>query len=1200
MRWGATKNISDRMLPFSLRLTWRSQNALLPNVLQVRLKAIHLSGFKSFVEPTEILLSRSVTAIVGPNGCGKSNIVDGVRWGIGESSARYLRGEEIADVIFRGTDSRHHVSRASIELIFDNEDQRLGGEYANFSEISIRRDVTSDAPSSYFLNNRRCRRRDVRDIFRGTGFGSRSYSIIEQGLIGELAEASPMEMRGHIEEAAGISIYRDRRRESENKMVSVSANLDQLRVQQAELQTQVNRLSRQTREADRYRKLVAQERETSAIVLLLEIQNQEAGLAAHDGRNADLAHQREELDSKLRATERELALAMAEREKKDDELKVIQAQEYEVRERMATLRQGIATRKDHLADLDRQASELATNMATSIQQEVADSRQSTELKKEIERVERERSVAHQDVGARNHYLKQVRDEQRSRQEEWDSLQEHYSQNAREIHADKMAIAEADRLIQEARQVLQSRLKDAEESAADNREEGLRCRIAEDEKKASELETAVAEAKARLEETRAGLAVAEREVDEFRAQVLKTGERRTALKAVQEAQFGQDHNEELHAWLDSCGLSDAPELGGRLRVIPGWELAVEVSLGEIIRARLAEDLQGAAQAASQLPCGSISLYQEMTDNQATGRADSLATVAIQSDDPAKGMLEHVLAADSLASAIEARNTLTPGQFFVTKQGEVVGRNWARLERLDKSALGIIERGRQIERIERQWSQERKALADAENTRDSINEQVANLVRERDEFRRLQQAALASMSSFRTEANMLAEVQDAALARREQAKAEIQQANSRIRSAKETINAAQERLKSLRARRAELTLLREKLTEQREVDQAHLGSAQEALDGAREKLHGWDIELQGLRTRETETRSALGRVQKSKANIQKLQEHLEASRRESSTPIQGMEAELALASERIVSIEAQHKQLASERDQIDERLTRIHEQRAAHETGIEEVRNRVQDELIARERLASDLRYSQEKFDKTGMSRAAAEGLAADAGTHEELKQQIHDIEQRIARMPEINLASSVELERVKERKHSLDDQIADLESALETLHEAIRKIDLETTTQFKATLDKVNAHLDEVFQQIFEGGSAKLELNGSNLLDAGVELVAQPPGKSRISTQMLSGGEKALSALALVFAIFKLNPSPVCVLDEVDAPLDDTNVGRFVTLVEELSREIQFLIVTHNRVTMERADALLGVTMQEAGVSRLVSVDLEKAIAMASD
>ena len=1166
----------------------------------MRLKAIQLSGFKSFVEPTEILLSKSITAVVGPNGCGKSNIVDGVRWAIGESSARYLRGEEIADVIFRGTDSRHQVSRASIDLIFDNEDQRLGGEYANFSEISIRREITPDAPSTYFLNNRRCRRRDVRDIFRGTGFGSRSYSIIEQGLVGELAEASPTEMRRHIEEAAGISVYQERRRESENKMVSTSTNLDQLRVQQSELHSQVNRLTRQSREANRYRELVAQERETSAIVLLHEILDKETALAAHDERSSDLGRQREELDSKLRATDHELALAVAEREKKNDELKALQASEYEVRERVATLRHGVATRSQHLKDLDRQAVELASNMATSIQQEVADRQRSTELKKETERVERERSTAYRVVEARNDLLSQVRDEQRSRQEEWDSVQASDSQNSQEIHAHEMVIAESERSIQEAKQMVQSRQKDVEDSVVDDREQGVRSRIAADEDTIGELESTVVGVKARLEKTSDSLAVGEQQVDELRVRVTHTREQRTALKAVQEAQFGQGYDEEFHAWLDTFGLGNAPELGRRLKVIPGWELAVEASLGEIIRARLVDDFRGAVPAASALPSGSISLYQETTDNQTKCRDEALAVVAIHSDDPARCMLEHVLVAGSLASAIEAKDTLAPGQFFVTKKGELVGRNWIRLKRSDESAPGIIERGRRLEKIEKRLDQEQKALADAESKRDFTKESVENLIRDRNEIQHRKEATLASITSLRTEADMLAEVQHVALVRKDQAKAETQTAKDRIGSAKKAIFAAREQLESLKAQRTALALQRKGLTGQREEDRAKLGSAQEALDVAREHLHARDIEHQGLRTKETEIQITLDRVQVSKISIERLQEQLEVSRRESSNPIEGMNVELDLACDQIVLIETQHKQLATERDEIEERLAGIRERRVEHEASIESVRDRIQGELIARERLTSDLRYAQERFDKTGMSRASAEVMATDAGSHEELKQQIHDIERRIARMSEINLASAVELERVKERKHGLDDQIADLESALETLHGAIRKIDMETTAQFKATLGKVNAHLSEVFQQVFDGGSARLELDGSNLLDAGVELMAQPPGKSRISTQMLSGGEKALSALALVFAIFKLNPSPVCVLDEVDAPLDDVNVGRFVGLVEELSREVQFLIVTHNRVTMERADALLGVTMQEAGVSRLVSVDLEKAMDLASE
>ena len=1166
----------------------------------MRLKSIRLSGFKSFVEPTEIILERPITAVAGPNGCGKSNIVDGVRWAIGESSARFLRGDEIADVIFRGTESRHAASRASVEMIFDNQDGTLGGEFSEFSEISIRRDVTVDAPSAYYINNHRCRRKDVRDLFRGTGFGARSYSIIEQGLIGELADASPQEMRGHIEEASGVSVYRERRRESENKIDHTSANLDQIRVQQKELKSQVNRLKRQTRDARKYRELQEEARRVSAMLMLTEVVDLESGLEELKSSEEELTTQLETLDAEFQAMRASLESLRRNHEERSVELERAQASVYDRRERLSELRSEVTARREQLESIATRDAALLEQFSKTVAQEQQDGNRVKSLEREQAELISELHEIQAQEAERDRALTTALTEQRTLQQRWDELRQLEIENVRGLQACESDIAAEERSLSAAQEVIHlslQHLSSVPGPAAGPSDAGS---LALAQARVASLDSDLERNLTDLKKARVGCEEAEVAAAKTRDELHAAREHLAAAQAALQQVDDADRVLALEEWLKSHGLHDAPALGAGLQVRNGWHRAVESVLGDLVRARHADTLDLFAVSGLEFPSAALAVSESPAESGGSYQDSSLATVAFDADDPARHLVGHALVANSLQDALNLRGSLAPGHIYATREGLLIGPCWLRKPRSDQEGMpGLLEAARTIGLLKSQASSLEEQLADERSLLGKSASAVEALTGQREELLRERERSTSVLHDLRVESELQAEARKRDLERREKATADHARAKARALEATDRLGELRSRLDLLTREQQQLGERHSDLAQRRERDAKALEEAQARRDESRNALHEIDLKMVRSKAAASASREALTRADTAKADIERARSQLNETRTSLMQSVPTLERELEQAEHQLADSELAVQQLVAQRDGAAQEIQELGLDCQRRETSLAEMRAKIQGVLVSKTEAETNLVHATRRFEARRLSRTEVKQAMSEFESAERIMERLDEIEDRISKFSDVNLAAAKELDRVSARKVELDSQIDDLESALETLHEAIRKIDRETVHRFRETMERLNANLSAVFKRMFAGGDARLELDSTDLLVAGVDLVARPPGKSRISTQMLSGGEKALAALALVFAIFRLNPSPVCVLDEVDAPLDDVNVVRVVSLLKELSREIQFLIVTHNRATMEGADALLGVTMQEAGVSRLVSVDLERAVAMAA-
>ena len=730
----------------------------------MQLKHIKLSGFKSFVDPTKISFPTNMVGVVGPNGCGKSNVIDAVRWVLGELSAKNLRGESMVDVIFNGSEKRKASGQCSIELLFDNSTAKIGGEYASFNEVSIKRVMTRDAQSDYFINNTKCRRKDVQDIFLGTGLGPSSYAIIEQGMVSKLVSAKPDELRTHLEEAAGVSKYRERRRETESRIKRTKENLSRVKDIRDEIARLIKRLENQAKAADKYN-LLKQKKSNleldKAIIFSIEAKNN-----------------RDDLQKKLDALNRDLKIKNAESETIQSQIDQFRTQnesvlnEYEVAQKnFYSIGAEIAKREANLQNINRSESETKESLQKAIQ--------NLEKAKETEK-----------------------------------------------NFDELSPSE------KAMHILDSIISTIEKFQIKN---------------------------------------------------------------------------------DSIG-----------------EKAIEL----------------------------------------------------------KGLLTDIL---NIATA--QSKSLTDE--YLSRQSDLEGQ-----------------------------------ISEAEKLKLSIENEMKEFVGKSSE-------------------------------------------------------------------------------------------AESILISLRQKQSKFNDELREL---------------------------------ENNKSISDLDSR-----------------------SISENITNIRIELKTYEINLDN---------------------SNKKIKEAGIDIDSIEFSEYKGITLDDLDNKLTDIETKIIRLGAINLAAPEEIEEESKRKEDLDNQYSDLTEALDKLTGAIKKIDQETKTIFKDSFDSVNIKLKEMFPKLFGGGVAELTLTDDDALNAGVILMARPPGKKNSSISQLSGGEKALTALALVFAIFDLNPAPFCLLDEVDAPLDDLNTLRFIDMVEEMSKSVQFIFITHNKVSMERSDHLMGVTMQEAGVSRMVSVDVNQALELA--
>lgn len=1166
----------------------------------MRLRQIKLAGFKSFVDPTQIEVPGSLVGVVGPNGCGKSNVIDAVRWVLGESKAAELRGESMQDVIFNGSANRKPGGRASVELVFENNEGRIGGEWGRFAEISVKRVLTRDGTSSYYINNQTVRRRDVQDMFLGTGLGPRAYAIIGQGMISRIIEARPEELRVFLEEAAGVSKYKERRRDTENRLSDTRDNLTRVEDILRELDAQIGKLEQQAGVARQYHEYKRQHDEQQQ---LLWLTRKREAAAEQDKVARDIEARTSALEAhiaEMRGVEARLEEARAAHYAAGDSVHAAQGEVFRINAEIGKLESEIRLIVDSRARLVAQSETLAANRERR-------SRENADLDARAAELQRQ-------VDAWGERLETARAQASEHEASLPALEDAYQQARERLTASRAEAALAEQSIEAAGseqrnldrqlsglQQRRGRLDDEKRQLGAHDE----ARLAQLKGEIDRLQEAFEAASARLQETDDSVPrlQAERSAQlEARTRETDTLARLEArLAALRDLQANVEADEKLDPWLRAQGLESLPRVFKKLQVEAGWEVAFEAVLRERIEALEVGRLDMLGALATNAPPARVAFYSAA---QAVGvdvphlpghvrlservHGHDAALASVLSD-----WLTNVYAADDVASALAARGQLPAGGQFVTKGGHLVSRHGVRFYAPDDKKAGLLARRQEIENLERELRAHKLLV---------------------------EQAAGALVRA------------EAALRQAQDSQRQERQATERLRGQlhsqqlehvrlTETIERVKHRAGQIDGELAELRQHEEELRAQRgdadgrfeQLDQ-ELAARQEAVETARTAYEAADARLRESRETQQRLSAEVSRIQfelkSARERIADLQQasHVAASDAERlAQDIELAQLELAKLDDSAVrsgldgwlgqraAAEASLAQARSRQDELTQRLRAIDEQRLQLERDvlprrekITELQLKEQAARLAAEQFAQQL--SEVQADETALTaRLEANPVRANA-----LHAEITRLSQAIAELGAVNLAALDELNTSRERKTFLDSQSTDLKSAIDTLEDAIRKIDRETRELLASTFEQVNVQFGQLFPRLFGGGEARLMMTGEEILDAGVQVMAQPPGKRNSTIHLLSGGEKALTATALVFALFKLNPAPFCLLDEVDAPLDDANTERFCNMVRSMTASTQFLFITHNKIAMEMAEQLVGVTMQEQGVSRIVAVDIDTA------
>ncbi|MFG3694312.1 chromosome segregation protein SMC [Stutzerimonas stutzeri] len=1160
----------------------------------MRLKSIKLAGFKSFVDPTTVSFPSNMAAVVGPNGCGKSNIIDAVRWVMGESSAKNLRGESMTDVIFNGSNTRKPVTQASIELIFDNSDGTLTGEYAAFAEISIRRRVTRDAQNTYFLNGVKCRRRDITDIFLGTGLGPRSYSIIEQGMISKLIEAKPEELRNFIEEAAGISKYKERRRETENRIRRTHENLARLTDLREELERQLERLHRQAQSAEKYQEYKAEERQLKAQLSALRWQ----ALNAQVGQREQVIGGQEVSFEALNAEQRN-ADASIERlrdghHELSERFNLVQGRFYSVGGDIARVEQSIQHGQQRLRQLQDDLREAEQARLETESHLGHDRTLLATLGEELAMLEPEQDIAGAAAEESAAQLEEAETAMQAWQEQWERFNQQSTEPRRAAEVQQSRIQQLEQSLERLAE-RRRRLDEERASLAGDPEDAELSELSEQlalgELGLEELAMAQEQSDQQLEQLREQIQQATRDEQHAQGELQRLNGRIASLEALQQA--AMDPGKGVSEWLQEQGLDQRPRLADGLRVGPGWELAVETVLGADLHAVLLErfddlDMSGFKQGDLRLVSS-----QRAARSVSGSLLDKVTTTSDLSP-----WLGRVRPVEDLDQALAERASLADDESLISRDGYWVSRHFLRVRRAGEAESGLLARSQELERLQAERDEGEAAL-------DLLAEQLLQLreaQREWEERREQQRRQHQDLSRQQGELN----------ARRSASRAKLEQLTlRRQRLDEELVELSEQRaLETEQLGEARLHLqdaldAMALVTEQREALLASRDGIREQLDRIRQEArqhkdhaHQLAVRVGSLRAQHDSTRQALERLEQQFERALERREQLSLNLDEGQAPLEELRMKLEELLERRMGVEDELKQARLALEDADRELREAEKRRTQAEQQAQLLRGQLEQQRMEWQALTVRRKALQDQLHEDGFDLHGVIGtLPADAN-ESEWEAELERLGARIQRLGPINLAAIDEYQQQSERKRYLDAQNDDLTEALDTLENVIRKIDKETRNRFKETFDQINSGLQALFPKVFGGGNAYLELTGEDLLDTGVAIMARPPGKKNSTIHLLSGGEKALTALALVFAIFQLNPAPFCMLDEVDAPLDDANVGRYARLVKEMSEKVQFIYITHNKIAMEMADQLMGVTMHEPGCSRLVAVDVEQAVALA--
>lgn len=1167
----------------------------------MRLTSIKLSGFKSFAEPVQFQLPGQLVAVVGPNGCGKSNIIDAVRWVLGESRASELRGESMQDVIFSGTTQRKPASRASVELVFDNNDHRAGGQWNQYTEIAVRRVLTRDGNSSYMINGQTVRRRDVQDVFMGTGLGPRAYAIIGQGTISRIIESRPEEMRLFLEEAAGVSKYKERRRETENRLHDTHENLTRVHDILRELNANLEKLEKQAEVAQRYYAL--QEKATLRQHQLWWLKQQSAqndqqsigarvaqAQAALEGRLSDLRKAESEQETIRQAhyaagdmvnqAQGKLYEASAGVGKLEAEIRFVVDGRNRAQQRLVELQAQVASWQERKT--------ISSDELESIGAQIAEAQEQSEL------------------------LDAQSEEVAARAPEHENMLHRKQQGATQ---QRQAVMQIQQQIQTL--ATEQSLVDEQLRALQQREERL---SAEKAQLAQPDQDQLGQLRGQLETAQAQLGVINAQIEELAQSLPQLAQERqqtqqhatseqtkltefdARLQALRALQEKVQTEGKLQPWLEKHGLQTLSALWHRLQVETGWETALEGALRERLNALEIGQLERLQGFVNDAPPSRLAFYSAtQVGVGATPEGKKPLAGKVRNNDPTlKALLADWLhgcwAADSLADALAQREQLGTGDVFYVPQGHAVARYSVSFYAADSAQSGMLARQQEIENLEKHVKAQTLMVEEAR----SILLRAEMAYNEADQKQRGLQVQVKQQQQhehqLQVEVLRLTQQAESAKARHGQLDEDLEETQSRIK-------ALQERRMSSQARFEELDLaLAGEQEKQARLDEQVM-DAERTLDQMRQQ--GRKIENDALEARFA-VRTLQARQEELKRGIDTAAQQAQALAAEDEriraelVQFDDAAAQTGLQEALQVKSECEEKLALArgEYDDLTQRLRVADEMRMQITQELEPLRQRVTElQLKAQAAEIGVTQYAQ-NLEQAGVDlQALVQTVETEGIKLEGLQSEIDRLQREITALGAVNLAALEELDAARERKKFLDAQVGDLSEAITTLEGAIRKIDAQTRELLTHTFNTVNEHFGKMFPELFGGGQARLVMTGDEILDSGVQVMAQPPGKRNSTIHLLSGGEKALTAIALVFAIFQLNPAPFCLLDEVDAPLDDANTERYAKLVHSMSGGTQFLFISHNKIAMEMAEQLIGVTMQEQGVSRIVAVDMAQAMTL---
>ncbi len=1167
----------------------------------MRLTHINLAGFKSFVDPTPIPVPGQLVGIVGPNGCGKSNIIDAVRWVLGETSARHLRGETMQDVLFNGSGDRKPVNRASVELIFDNSLGKAAGQWSAYGEISVKRIIERDGDSTYYINNLPVRRRDVTDIFLGTGLGARAYAIIEQGMISRVIEAKPEDLRVFLEEAAGVSKYRERRRETELRLRDTRENLLRVDDIRQELTKQLEHLQGQAEVASKYHEL---QTELNTLQGLLWFTRRKEAAAARGRHAKEIERASTELEAetaKLREAENRLETLRADHYKSGDALHACQGVLYEANAEVARLEQQITHVRDNRSRIEHHIATLRAQLDSSQSQLLDAQRGLDDARAERGQADERAAAGEADVNAQAQKLPLAEEAHRARYNQREELQRALAQTQQRLQVEQTKTGHAARLLEQFTQ-RQTRLTE-ERNALPAPDAAALEQLSE---RVQQFEAQLSEHRVQLQDREQQLPGLEQAARERQSELDAATQKLAAIEArihvLSQLQAKLARGADMEGWQASRNLDKAPRLWQGVEIAAGWEDALEAVLRERLNGITLDRIDSNADWLSASPPGKVTMV-DLQDGAASpvssamGSLEPLTRYVTCRDARLQAVvnewLHGVYTVSDTATGMARRGDLPPGCALVSSNGYVFTRHSVSFHAPDSELHGVLSRQREIEKLESDLLRERDVLDRLKSAVAQADQAIERCRAEAAELRDVSGSLQQQLHGAQVDAVRLSEQSQRATQRGAQIAAEIAEivALALVETAQRT--QAEAALQQLQSEGAGLASQVERSVQEYRGAESALNAQRQALERARrahqEALYGQktivnkineiDNSIQRLTVSISAVESSIGEAEQDLGGFDEApwQEQLQAMLETRVT----REQALAVARDALEGMETQLRGVEQERLTVEQKLEPLRNR-------IAEVRLKEQEARLTEEQYAQQL-------TEAGANEAELAALLEKGTRSNALQSEINRLNEETRALGAVNLAALEELKVAQERRDYLDAQSRDLTEAMTTLEDAIKRIDRETRDRLQTTFDEVNRHFSEMFPALFGGGQAKLTLTGEEILDCGVHVMAQPPGKKNCTIQLLSGGEKALTALSLVFAIFQLNPAPFCLLDEVDAPLDDHNTERFCELVKKMSAGSQFLFISHNKITMEIANQLIGITMQEAGVSRVVAVDMEQAL-----